>query len=163
MIDLDPAPSTDVRLLRWPDRDRDDYERLAATLTRVRTVAARTRGELTAAVPAGPEEPSDLDRARMLFAQRRARDAAAGEDADLFGDIAWDIMLVLFIANEEDREIDCAAMSSLARSLPQTVERWLTVLESRGLLNRAAADGGDGVIRLADRGLALMLRSLSMI
>jgi hypothetical protein len=153
----------DVRLLRWPDRDRDDYERLAATLTRVRTVAARTRGELAAVVPSGPEEPSDLDRARMLFAQRRARNDAAGEDSDLFGDIAWDIMLVLFIANEEDRDVDGATMSVLARMLPQTVERWLTVLESRGLLNRPIDDAGRVVIRLADRGLALMLRSLSVI
>lgn len=162
MLDLDRARSADFRLLRWPDRDRDDYERLAATLKRVRAVAARTRGELAALVPTGPEEPSDLDRARMLFAQRRARDEAAGEDADLFGDIAWDIMLALFIANEEDRDIDCAAMAGLARSLPQTVERWLTVLENRGLLHRGAG-GAQGVIRLADRGLELMLRSLSMI
>ena len=33
--------SADIRLLRWPDRDRDDYERLAAALERVRTIAAR--------------------------------------------------------------------------------------------------------------------------
>ena len=163
MLDAYRPIGGEIRLLRWPDRDRDDYERLAATLTRVRTGAARTRGELAAAVPAAPEEPSDLDRARMLFAQRRARDHAAGDDADLFGDLAWDIMLVLFIAHEEDRDVDCGAMSFLARSLPQTVERWLTVLESRHLLNRPTNAAGQQVVRLADRGLALMLRSLSMI
>ncbi|RZL90617.1 MAG: hypothetical protein EOP73_29195 [Variovorax sp.] len=85
----------------------------------------------------------------MLFAQRRARDDAAGEDADLFGDIAWDIMLVLFIANEEDRDVDCATMSALARMLPQTVERWLTVLESRGLLNRPIDDANANALRAA--------------
>jgi hypothetical protein len=151
--------SADIRLLRWPDRDRDDYERLATALARVRTIAARSRGELSAAVPVGPEEPSDLDRARMLYEQRRARDLAAEADADLFGDMAWDIMLVLFIANEEERAIDAAAVVLLARTLPQTVDRWLTVLESRGLLIR----NDDGIIRLADRGLTFMLRCLSMV
>ena len=32
--------SADIRLLRWPDRDRDEYERLAAALVRVRAIAA---------------------------------------------------------------------------------------------------------------------------
>ena len=95
----------------------------------------------------------------MLYEQRRARDVAAEDDADLFGDMAWDIMLVLFIANEEERAIDGATVGGLARALPQTVERWLTVLESRGLLARV--DGG--AVRLTDRGLTFMLRCLSVV
>jgi hypothetical protein len=153
--------SADIRLLRWPDRDRDDYERLAAALARVRDVAARGRGEITAAVPTGPEEPTDLDRARMLYAQRRGRDAAAAADADLFGDPAWDIMLVLFIAHEEDRETDQDAISDLACTLPRTTDRWLTVLEARGLVNRGTGRGGAPVASLTDTGLAFMLRCLS--
>lgn len=153
--------SADVRLLRWPDHDREDYERLAEALARVRAVAARTQGELVATVPAAPEEPSDLDRARMLYAQRRARDLAAGDDADLFGDLAWDIMLVLFIANEEEREVDGDAVSTLALTLPDTVERWLTVLGGRGLLSRQADRGRESPVRLTDRGLAFMLRCLN--
>ncbi|HVF92931.1 MAG TPA: hypothetical protein VM900_01310 [Sphingomonas sp.] len=155
--------TADIRLLRWPDRDRDDYERLASALARVRTIAAHTRGELTATVPSGPEEPSDLERARMLWAQRRARDAAAGPNADLFGDLAWDIMLLLFIAGEEDRAIDTATVGGLAQLLPQTVERWLTVLESRELLSRTIADSGSRTVRLTDQGLAFMLRCLSAV
>lgn len=152
--------SADIRLLRWPDRDRDDYERLVAALARVRAVAARTRGELVATVPAAPEEPTDLDRARMLYAQRRARDAAAGGDSDLFGDLAWDIMLVLFIANEEERSVDGYVVSMLAVTLPETVDRWLTVLESRGLLSRQPPVARSSPLRLTDRGLAFMLRCL---
>lgn len=155
--------SADIRLLRWPDRDRDDYERLAAALVRVRAIAARSRGELTAVVPAAPEEPTDLDRARILYAQRRARDVAAADDADLFGDMAWDIMLVLFIAGEEEREIDSDTVGGLANALPQTVERWLTVLDSRGLLNRTTGREGQAIAVLTDRGLAFMLRCLSVV
>ena len=153
--------SADVRLLRWPERDRDDYERFAAALARVRAVAARTRGELTAVVPSGPEEPSDLDRARMLLAQRRARDVAAGDDVDLFGDVAWDVLLVLFIANEEDREIDSVAVAELASALPRAAERWLAVLGSRGLASEALGVAGRPVARLTDHGLAFMLRCFS--
>lgn len=153
--------SADIRLLRWPDRDRDDYERLAAALARVRDVAARGRGEITAAVPTGPEEPTDLDRARMLYAQRRGRDAAAGDDADLFGDPAWDIMLVLFIAHEEDRAVDRDAIAGLARSLPRTIDRWLIVLDARSLVNRGVGAADTPIVRLTDAGLAFMLRCLS--
>lgn len=51
--------TADIRLLRWPERDRDDYERLAAAIERVRSAAARTRGEMAATVPTGPVEPRD--------------------------------------------------------------------------------------------------------
>ena len=56
--------SADIRLLRWPERDREDYERLVAAIERVRSVAARSRGEIVATVLTGPEEPDDVERAR---------------------------------------------------------------------------------------------------
>lgn len=93
--------TADIRLLRWPERDREEYERLVSALERVRASAARSRGEIVAPVPAGPEEPSDADRARTLLAQRRQRDAMAGDLIELFGEPGWDILLTLFVAYEE--------------------------------------------------------------
>ena len=34
--------TADIRLLRWPERDREEYERLVSALERVRASAART-------------------------------------------------------------------------------------------------------------------------
>jgi hypothetical protein len=32
--------TAEIRLLRWPEQDRDDYERLVAAIERVRRAAA---------------------------------------------------------------------------------------------------------------------------
>ncbi|WP_267394662.1 MULTISPECIES: hypothetical protein [unclassified Sphingomonas] len=134
--------TADIRLMRWPERDRDDYQRLAAALEQVRLSAAQGRGELVAPQFAGPEEPSDLDRARALFAQRRARDAAAGQDADLFSDPAWDILLALFIAHAEGRSLADTDACATACVAPAAALRWLDVLGVRGLASFRAGNLG---------------------
>lgn len=153
--------TADIRLLRWPERDRDDYERLASALARVRNVARRGRGEIVAEVPSGPEEPSDVERARVLFAQRRARDAAAGTMAELFGEPSWDLLLATFIAYEEGRELRLDAAAVAAGIRPAVAQRWLAVLVEHGLVH-ARDDGGQDGARLAltGTGFALVLRCI---
>ncbi|MCP3735231.1 hypothetical protein M9979_10155 [Sphingomonas sp. RP10(2022)] len=153
--------SADFRLLRWHERDRQDYERLAAALERVRAIAARGRGEIVACVPAGPQEPSDADRARTLLAQRRARDVMAGPAADLFGEPGWDILLTLFIAFEDGRGLSAGEIAATIPLRPPVLARWLAVLEARGLIGGSVADGGSDVVArstLTGDGLALVLR-----
>lgn len=151
--------SAEIRLLRWPDRDREDYERLAATLARLRALSARGRGEIVATVPAGPESPDDADRARALLAQRRRRDAAAGVLADLFGEPGWDMLLNLFVAYEEGRSIPEAALAQIMRVRPAVAARWLDVLVERGLVHRLDPDGPPAV-SLTEQGTILVLRCI---
>ncbi len=150
--------TADIRLLRWHERDREEYERLASAIARVRDGAARTRGEITAEMPVGPEEPNDADRARVLLAQRRSRDQAAGDQAELFGEPGWDILLTLFIAFEEGRPCPDAEIVETARVRPLVMARWLRVLIDRGLIRAIDVQDGSAAHALTDRGMALVLR-----
>jgi len=151
--------SADIRLLRWHDRDREDYERLAATLARLRDLSARGRGEIVATVPAGPEQPDDADRARALLAQRRCRDAAAGPLAELFGEPGWDMLLNLFIAYEEGRALPEAAIADVMGVRAAVAIRWLEVLIERGLVRRIGGEGPPAV-SLTEAGTVLVLRCI---
>ena len=155
--------SAETRLLRWPERDREEYERLAAALARVRSVAARARGEIVAAVPSGPEEPDDVERARALLAQRRMRDAEAGPLADLFGEPGWDILLTLFVALEEGRTMRSAEIAAAIAVRPPVLLRWLRVLEERGLVWVApvGAEGAPASVSLTSDGMTLAIRCVS--
>jgi hypothetical protein len=123
--------TADIQLLRWPDRDRADFERLADALGRVRAIAAR-RGEFT--VPAGPAVVSDHERAQLLRRHRATRRAAAGVHADLFADPAWDILLALYVAAGEGLTLtrdDAVAEAGVTFPAGQ---RWIDVLVDRGLI-----------------------------
>ena len=132
--------SADVRLLRWPAQDRAAYGKLAAALSRVRDAAARSKGDFAVAIPGPPQDPDDLDRARTLYAQRRARDAAAGADADLFAEPAWDIMLSLFVAHGERRRPALAEMMEVSGVRPAAARRWIDQLAARGLIGIGTSD-----------------------
>lgn len=153
--------SADIRLLRWPERDREDYERLVAAIERVRSVAARSRGEIVATVPTGPEEPDDVERAQALLTQRRARDAAAGPLAELFGEPGWDILLTLFVALEQGRTMRPPAIAGAIAIRPAVLGRWLKVLETRGLIWSAEEAGeAPAPVSLTNEGMALALRCI---
>lgn len=150
--------TADIRLLRWPEQEREDYERLAQALERVRRIAAASRGEIVVPAYNGPEEPTNLDRVRALYAQRRHRDSAAGPDGDLFADPAWDLLLALFIAREEGRwltEADACAATCVA---PAAALRWLGVLGARGLVMFGRNHGRGQPAMLTHEGHALVIR-----
>jgi hypothetical protein len=160
--------TADIRLLRWPERDREDYERLAMAIARVRDLAARGRGEIVASMPIGPEEPGDADRARALLAHRRQRDAAAGAQAELFGEPGWDILLLQFIAFEEGRPCFDREIVAETGLRPAVVTRWLQVLATRSLVRTIPSNAGpsnagpsdaeaEAVHTLTDDGLRLVL------
>ena len=59
-------------------------------------------------------------------------------DGDLLGEPAWEILLDLFIAYHEEREITVMS-ACLASGVPQTTAlRWLNMLEEKGLIVRRA-------------------------
>jgi hypothetical protein len=76
--------------------------------------------------------------------------------AELFGDLAWEVLLRLFLARLRGRQ---TRLSDLADIGPQsTLARWAAVLQERGLvacaLNRL--DSSDLWIELTDSGAARM-------
>ena len=72
--------------------------------------------------------------AQRLLERRREREEALG--AQLFRDPAWDMLLDLFVAQEEGRPVTLATVY-VAPSVPITAaHRWVLVLEKQGLLVR---------------------------
>ncbi|MEY2926635.1 MAG: hypothetical protein RL367_1112 [Pseudomonadota bacterium] len=71
--------------------------------------------------------------ARKLIRKHQARDLALGKPG-LFGDPAWDIMLALFVAGEEDRPFMLSEACTVSTLSPPTVQRYLKVMEMRALV-----------------------------
>jgi len=154
--------NADIRLLRWPERDRENHERLVAAIARVRSAAAQGRGEIVASSFVGPEEPDDADRARALLAQRRSRDAAAGALAELFGEPGWDILLTLFVAYEEGRPMTSGPLLAATGVRAAVGRRWLQVMQARGLIRWDATGGrDDSAVALTDDGVVFALRCIA--
>lgn len=81
--------------------------------------------------------------ARLRAALRARRSRAAYFDGSLFADPAWDMMLDLLAAQQEQRSV-CVSSLCLASGVPQTTAlRWIGLLVARGVFVRRA-DARDG-------------------
>ncbi|PTQ08263.1 MarR family transcriptional regulator [Sphingomonas oleivorans] len=70
--------------------------------------------------------------AKRLIRWRRKRDELLGEA--LFGDPAWDMMLDLFAAQEEGKQVSVSSLC-IAAAVPATTGlRWINILVDRGIL-----------------------------
>jgi hypothetical protein len=78
--------------------------------------------------------------ARHLLAERREREDTLG---DLFGEPAWDMLLDLFAAHEEQVKISVSSLCIAAAVPSTTALRWISVLHERGHLIRRG-DPRDG-------------------
>ena len=72
--------------------------------------------------------------ARRLIEERRRRGQALG--ADMFGEPAWDMLLLLFLANEEGRHVSVSALCAELPAPATTAHRWMLLLVEKGLLVR---------------------------
>lgn len=109
-------------------------------------VASRLRCVATSSPPGSKEcsrcrsrarlhVPNHLRIARKIYALRRKRTSIFG-NADLFSEPAWDILLDLFIANAEDKDVSVSSACIGSAAPPTTGLRWLGVLTEEGLVKR---------------------------
>jgi hypothetical protein len=99
---------------------------------------------------AAKAEATPVQSAKALIACRRLREKLFGKE--LFSDPAWDILLDLFIAQSEGRDIAIGS-ACIAAAVPFTSAlRWCQMLETRGLLYRVRdpRDGRRVFLRLTD-------------
>lgn len=90
------------------------------------------------------ENPAHLVRAagvRERIRQRRLRESLFS--ADLFADPAWDMLLDLYAAELEGREVSVSSLCIAAAVPTTTALRWIKLLSQRGWLARAQ-DPSDG-------------------
>lgn len=89
----------------------------------------------------------------ILSLHRRRSDLFA---AELFGDLAWEVLLRLFLARLRGRKTRLSEFQSIGPK--STLARWAAVLQEQGLVTCALnrLDSGDLWIELSNSGAARM-------
>ncbi|KPP93225.1 MarR family transcriptional regulator [Erythrobacter sp. HL-111] len=101
--------------------------------------------------------------ARKAYAARRRRGAIFGSP-DLFGEPAWDILLDLYIAHVERKDVSVSSACIGSAAPPTTGLRWLGVLAEAGFVRREhdPCDQRRVLVRLTRRGLEAMDRYFTL-
>lgn len=138
-------------------------EELIAIAERLRNAA---KDHANSAIPdqpasARPARPgnSHLALARKTYALRRKRAAIFG-NPDLFGEPAWDILLDLYIAQGEGKQVSVSSACIGSAAPATTGLRWLSVLAEQGLVMREndPEDHRRVLVRLTRAGVTAMDR-----
>jgi DNA-binding MarR family transcriptional regulator len=108
----------------------------------------------------GPEDLKldDLLVAKEIYRLRRVRARKFGEDAYIFGDPAWDILLSLYIAHYSDTKISRSTAAMAGENPEATGFRILKDLEKRGFVQNQndTFDKRRIFVTLTERGRSLM-------
>ena len=86
-------------------------------------------------------DPALVEVARRLYAMRKIRDDLLG--TSLFSEPAWDILLDLFISDDDGLRLSVSAVCIGARAPSATALRYLTMMQDSGLVERTG-DERDG-------------------
>lgn len=78
---------------------------------------------------------------RRIISERRRREQTFG--SELFADPAWDMLLDLYAAHQEQRQVSISSLCIAAAVPATTALRWIKTMADKGLLCRAA-DENDG-------------------
>jgi DNA-binding MarR family transcriptional regulator len=122
---------------------------------------AQTLLEDSAAARLEPSDPVLVELARQVYQARRDRSLLEGWD-DLFGEPAWDMLLIMLIAAHENREVTATSACAAAGVPASTALRWLHRIEKRGIIV-SKTDPHDHrriLVRISDTGLAQLNRYL---
>lgn len=144
--------TSELRLLHWPEEDRASFAQFTSVMTDVQARIHAISGEAGGVpVPRPPRVPTPRECAAMILRHRRDVRALAGEDGDLFGDPAWEIMLAVFAADppRDDASI-LAAADMLADG--SVGPRWIAVLIRRDWVERT----DQGQLRATTKGEAIL-------
>lgn len=90
----------------------------------------------------------------FIYNGQRIRKSVFGEDADLFGEPAWDILLDAAIMESRGKQVSVTS-ACLASDVPSTTAlRYVTALEERGFLTRESDqfDNRKKYVRLTAKG-----------
>ena len=97
--------------------------------------------------PSSPEAEHRSDAALQLYGIRRERQQYF--DNDLFGEPAWDILLILYWAEMEQLRLTVSNVCEAAHVPPTTALRWISKLEADGMILRAPHPYDGRVFRLS--------------
>ncbi len=113
--------------------------------------------------PVARTEQNHAALARKIYQSRRARDRQLGENGDLLGEPAWDMLLYLYAEGSDGGEVSVTSACHAAGCPLTTGLRHLARLEARGLLTREPDpfDGRRHILSMTEAGIALMEATLA--
>jgi DNA-binding MarR family transcriptional regulator len=152
----DAKPSKGRRLIEVSPRDLRDAARLLALLLDSSPPAESSR-EL--AEPANKDQLIKL--ATRMFEARRQRKRFF--NPDLFGETAWDMLLVLYMFDERGPRLTIGRLAEFAGCASSSTVRWLSTLETQQLIERESHpnDARASFVRLSDKARKLLELYLS--
>src|SRR3954470_14701622 len=144
-------PAKGRKLIEVSNRDLRDAVRLLTLLLDNSPPATRSR-EL--AEPANKEQL--IQRATSMFEARQQRKTFF--NPDLFGETAWDMLLVLYMLDDRGPRLTVGRLAQLAGSPQTSALRWLSTLETQQLIRRESHpnDARSTFVQLSDKGRELM-------
>jgi len=141
----------------WRDleRLRTNWEELAA---RVAEIEANAKGSGEAPPSLDFDEEKLAAIASSIYAARRRRNELF--DPSLFGEPAWDMLLILFVCKARGDEISTSALCARSNTPHATGLRWIDRLQKQGLVRRTRAAGDSRVmlVEVTANGYSLMRR-----
>ena len=122
-------------------------------------ICRRRKNVLPSRAPSRKGETAALVNARRHLHDCKARESVFGRP-EFFGDPAWNMLIELFIANEERRDLTAAQLCGRAGAALQTAHRWLAIMEREGLVMavRATSDEADRQIFISPASIQNMHR-----
>lgn len=113
------------------DTLREDVDRIALT---VHAIAAETGLAKDVALGSPLDARRRADLVRRSIRARRLRERYF--DSRLFADPAWDILLDLYAAHLEERDVSVSSLCIAAATPPTTALRWIGSMTDAGILTR---------------------------
>lgn len=122
-------------------------------------IRRRLTNVLAAQAPSRNEENEALVNARRHLFDCKTRESVFGHP-EFFGDPAWNMLVELFIAHEERRDLTAAQVCGRTDAALQTAHRWLAIMEREGLVMavRATSDEADRQIFISPASIQNMHR-----
>lgn len=122
----------------------DELRALAQRLMQIADEADARPRQHTSGERKRPADEADYSpqflRALALEVYRRRRRRAEYFERELFGEIAWDMLLDLFVYAMEGKRVSTTSLCIAAEAPPTTGLRWITMLEEKGLAERSGSD-----------------------
>jgi len=141
---------------------------LAAPAARVESPAIAFRGaSVEDGLLLGPAETESVDPRLIRKILRQRQQRARFFDAALFADPAWDMLLDLAAAREEDKRVSVTSLCIAAGVPPTTALRWIGQMQHAGLFARVEdpSDRRRAFIALTDtaaRGMARYFAAIGL-
>ena len=154
------------RLIALSQEDLEHAARLLSLILEAPPAPRLTSEQMSAMVqkPAPSQSPTHeqlLQLASWMFHARKRRDKFF--HPGLFGEAAWDVLLTLYVMDQQGPRLTIGEVSRVADVPTATILRWLQTLEDQGLTERQPHphDRRSALIRIAPKGREAMETYLS--